>query len=901
MKEYKYDFSVVMAVYNVEQFLREAVESLVHQTLGFSRIQLIMVDDGSKDGSGKICDEYQAKYPDNVVVIHKENGGVSSARNAGLPLVKGRYLNFMDSDDKFAHDAFKKVYAFFTAHEEETDVVAVPMKFFDGQTGEHIQNDKFTLGEEVLDLFRTPCVLNFFVTSSFIRTQSSQGLVFDESLKNAEDAKYILQVLIKKMKLGLVSQTTFWYRRRSSGEASAIQSSERKHEWYIPYLVHFSNWALDMAEEKFDKAPKFVQYEVMYDLQWKLKKSRIPEGILNEQEKAEYKRLLIKTACRIDDDIILQQKNLALDRKVYVFTKKYGSGLKLRKLHADLRKADIELCVGAKTVAYVSEMKTVWDFININEKNGTATLEGYHSFYGIEEKNINPYLIVNGKAIKCEITDRSRHTALLLDEKINWVVGFRGSFPVKNRPLKISTAVEIGDVLIERKTITTGNFFPVCEIYSNSYYLTDRHMITMEQYHLIIQKKPSCIRRALHESCFLAEIWRKNLLGGRKAVFGRMYYHLLKPFKRRKLWIISDRIMKADDNGEALFRYLQRKKPEKTRIVFAVSKQSQDFHRISQIGECVDSKSFRHKLLHLRCDVNISSHADYQTGNPFMGHHDALRDLLRHQKFVFLQHGVTKDDVSDWLNRFNKDLSGFVTAARLERESVLSGKYDYTEDQVWLTGFPRFDRLYRSEKNWITVMPTWREYLMRGMDQKTGIWKLDDSFYKSEFFRFYDRLLNSDRLLCSLKKYNYRLQFFPHPNLKPYIGRFHRDPRVSFLDSQMSYRDVYAFSNLIITDYSSAVFDFAYLRKPVIYSQFDKDQFFSGEHVYKQGYFQYEKDGFGEVANDLDQTIDLIIEYVKTGCRLKEEYRKRIDSFFAYDDRNNCKRVTEKISLLDSN
>ena len=103
----------------------------------------------------------------------------------------------------------------------------------------------------------------------------------------------------------------------------------------------------------------------------------------------------------------------------------------------------------------------------------------------------------------------------------------------------------------------------------------------------------------------------------------------------------------------------------------------------------------------------------------------------------------------------------------------------------------------------------------------------------------------------------------------------------------------------MVTDYSSAVFDFAYLRKPVIYAQFDKEQFFSGAHTLKSGYFDYSRDGFGEVTDSLEETVDLLIAYMENNCQMKEEYRRRANAFFAFHDQNNCQRVFEK--LMQSN
>lgn len=93
--------SIVIPVYNVEKYLRQCLDSAINQT--YKNLEIFLVDDGSTDRSGQICDEYK-KIDDRIIVIHKENGGLSSARNAALDLLKGKYIYFLDSDDFAALD-----------------------------------------------------------------------------------------------------------------------------------------------------------------------------------------------------------------------------------------------------------------------------------------------------------------------------------------------------------------------------------------------------------------------------------------------------------------------------------------------------------------------------------------------------------------------------------------------------------------------------------------------------------------------------------------------------------------------------------------------------------------------------------------------------------------------------
>lgn len=110
--------SVVIPIYKVEEYLRECVDSVINQT--YTDLEIILVDDGSPDNCGKICDEYASK-DSRVVVIHKENGGLSDARNAGLSVVHGDYVYFLDSDDYIGDNAIEHLLA--VAEREQADIV----------------------------------------------------------------------------------------------------------------------------------------------------------------------------------------------------------------------------------------------------------------------------------------------------------------------------------------------------------------------------------------------------------------------------------------------------------------------------------------------------------------------------------------------------------------------------------------------------------------------------------------------------------------------------------------------------------------------------------------------------------------------------------------------------------
>ena len=103
----KAEISVIVPIYKLEQYLEECVDSLIEQT--YKNIEIILVDDGSPDNCGAICDRY-AEQDDRIQVIHKKNGGLSDARNAGLDIASGEYVLFIDSDDNVSVDMVEELY-----------------------------------------------------------------------------------------------------------------------------------------------------------------------------------------------------------------------------------------------------------------------------------------------------------------------------------------------------------------------------------------------------------------------------------------------------------------------------------------------------------------------------------------------------------------------------------------------------------------------------------------------------------------------------------------------------------------------------------------------------------------------------------------------------------------------
>ncbi len=308
MSDSSYKITVVMPIYNVEAYLAVAVDSVINQTFGFKEnIQLIFVNDGSPDNCEAICKKYCELYPENILYLKKENGGLSSARNFALEHIKGKYVNFFDSDDRWSSDAFEKAYTFFEKHEAEIDVVCARERIFDAKDRWHVLDYKYKNGTRIVELTdeKDCSCVQVHVISAFMKSEVLKDRRFDERVRFGEDGLFINPLLLEKMKYGIVEDCIYYYRkRRDKSSLTQIQKTDIAYYTTSPGLYY--NGIIQASLERYGKVVPYIQNVLSYDIGWRVR-SEVPEEIRADRVLfAEYLAFLERIISHIDDEVFLR-------------------------------------------------------------------------------------------------------------------------------------------------------------------------------------------------------------------------------------------------------------------------------------------------------------------------------------------------------------------------------------------------------------------------------------------------------------------------------------------------------------------------------------------------------------------------------------------------------------------
>lgn len=197
--------SVIIPVYNVEQYLKRCLDTVINQT--YKNLEIILIDDGSTDNGGKICDEYALK-DNRIKVIHKENGGVSSARNLGLDIAKGDYIGFVDSDDFIENDMYEILHNLLITNKVE---ISCCNKFI-FRKNKFIESENFPT-ESLLSFNK---VLNnakhdFFIWNKLFSRKVIGNIRFNENIKMCEDVIFCFENFKKAKNISFYKKPKYYY------------------------------------------------------------------------------------------------------------------------------------------------------------------------------------------------------------------------------------------------------------------------------------------------------------------------------------------------------------------------------------------------------------------------------------------------------------------------------------------------------------------------------------------------------------------------------------------------------------------------------------------------------------------------------------------------------------------
>lgn len=354
---------------------------------------------------------------------------------------------------------------------------------------------------------------------------------------------------------------------------------------------------------------------------------------------------------------------------------------------------------------------------------------------------------------------------------------------------------------------------------------------------------------------------------------------------RRHLWLLCEYETEARDNAFYLFSYLREKQPQ-IDAVYAISHRGKDFYKVKSLGEVVEYGSWKHWLYYIAAEINISSQ---KGGKPNAAVCYALEvSGIWKNKRAFLQHGVIKDDLP-FLHYKKTRMRLFSCAAKPEYEFVRD-TFGYPDNYVRYLGLCRFDILHtvQADPNLILVAPTWRNYLyfIKGTPGNQS-----QEFLSSDYYQKWDSLINSPQFLELIHRYGKRVIFCPHRNMQSYSSLFIcSDPAVSILPwEQADITDLIHQATMLITDYSSIFMDFAYMKRPILYYQFDFKKF-RKQHM-SQGYFDYHRDAFGPICENQEQLLIELTVLLERGCQIDAVYQERQRQFFPVYDQKNCERT----------
>lgn len=830
--------SLVVPTYNVEAYIDRFLDSVFTQTSQLRSFEVIIVDDGSTDRTAEIVRKWQARHPKHLRYVHQENAGASAARNTGLALAKGTWIGFPDPDDFLDRDYFRRMLKETEQkHEEPLLAVCSNMIFYfedrDEYSNTHPLRYKFRHGE----VRKSSHDLGNFIHLSGATVWLHRETVIRSGIRFDSRVKPSFEDahFINRLFLASPKRTVSFIPRARYYYRKRLDKSSQIDTAKTKkswFIDKFRHGVLDLIEFSARTLGHVPDYIQRTCLYEVVYAFRY---LVDNEERAAF----LDDATRAEFTFLIQ----AVLKSINVQT---------------INNFELAGCTEEHKVALLAMYKdqrresTAVYLQQIDQASGQMQFSYFSG--GNDRFAIRPF--VNGQEAKMHLPSQRSSTfmgATYFTQHFFWVSLNEGDtirFEAEGAPCRI-----------RRRSKAIGN---------------EADWLTLRD--ALVQDAP---RNVSPEHQRLRD------------------FVLESQDKYRGCWVLMDCDDRADDNAEHLYRHLMRQ-GQNGNVWFVLSRQSGDWDRLEQEGfKLLAFGSDDHIAAQMNASILASSHADHYVLWPVPK--AEFGDLARYE-FVFLQHGVTINDLSAWLNR--KPIRLFVASTPAEAASIsdAGSRYVFSNREVLQSGFPRHDPLLIKAReavaDSILIMPTWRRYLTEEVEVAGMRRTKRDSFFQSSFVRNWSAILNSPDLSRLADRHGTNVIFMPHPNMTMYLPDMTIPGWIETVNVRngVRYQDLLVRARVAVTDYSSALTEVAFLQRPVIYFQFDFDEFFAGDHVCKPGYFSFERDGFGPVVRNPEDVVAQL-DAALSG-REDPVYAARRHAAFPFRDGGCCERVRMAIEQL---
>ncbi|MGM9987717.1 MAG: glycosyltransferase [Bacillaceae bacterium] len=916
----KWNVTVIIPVYNAEKYIEEGIYSILNQPL--KGIEIIIINDGSTDRTVEIIEKIQLNEK-NIVLLHQENAGPSAARNKGLEVARGKYVTFLDADDYYPAEIFKKIYDFLEKNNADMFVGNIlcfnDVRQWNLPYMKKVFNQKsvyctsLTISPEIQE---SPSVCNKWFKNELIK-----DIRFEEDIRIGEDLLFTQQSYLQAKKIALANWNVYCYRVMN---VSTLSKNKEIHffkqlvdvQERLIYLFIVENRQEELTTIIHRQALFFVNsiYHRMADLEKEQLEQLIEWGIafftlskpyLNGKLFDDIERhFFVSLLCKSDRESAHLFLNLLKEPKskehVYEENHVYSYLANSFPAYKEL------LIIKPTSIVKVED---------ICLEGWNLTLSGYAFLKGFPSDQQKKTLVFTNRQtseeryVPLENELRTDLTYLYKDDGVSYDwSGFQ------------TTTLRLDDVLGERM----DGHWDVEVLFEVNHTYTSKEKLSIPlaeiknkakvQYERMPQGKREIrcffengkdLSIAIIPSSTVSYVKSrlrsyKNMVNYDLGLLKRKKYKTFTTLmiyktigwyiRKQKLWLMGERPDTAQDNTYHLYNYIRKNHPA-IGAYYVIKKDSPDYERMKSYGNIIEFGSIKHTLYLLCSACTINSYLDRP--NMYTAEYIDIIKYYPHfmkNKKIFLQHGVigvSRVNHSLHKNRANYDM--FVTSSQFEKDHIVK-EFGYREDQVVITGLARWDNLdANAAKKKILLMPTWRSWIKSG-----------EELLQSEYFNRYIRLLFNDKLINLLETHKYELTFYPHYQTQKILAdnnyEFHE--RIHIVkQGEQKVQDLLNSHQLLITDYSTVSFDFGYMKKPVIFYQFDYDDFYS-KH-YNEGPINHKKELFGAVCEEEEDVISSIEKLLSTSVEMSPSEEDLTNRYMSRTNKQHCEMIYEQIERVN--